>query len=357
MSAKIYFTPGPSQLYPTFKRHLEEALEQDVPSISHRGTAFQEIYKHTVNALKEVLGLPDNYKVFFLGSATEAFERIIKNLSDTNSFHFVQGSFSKRFYEYSLAAGRDAKSLEAPYGEGHDISQANIPPATELVCFTHNETSSGVATPLENIYAVRRQLPEAIIAVDGVSSLPHPAIDYSKIDTAFFSVQKCFGLPAGLGVWLVNDRALEKARQLQAKGHRLGPHHELPELELKGDAYQTPATPNVLYLYLLGKICEDMLQTGLDIVRKDIDTKSTLIYDFIKNSKSFDIAVQNPSLRSKTVIVANTKKPASEINKALAPHGFVIASGYGLYKNSQIRIANFPAHDIASVKALIEHMQ
>lgn len=356
MSNKVYFTPGPTQLYPTIKKHLDQALKDDVASISHRSGAFQDIYKNTTVALKEVVGLPDNYKIFFLSSATEIFERIIKNLSEETSYHFVNGSFSKRFYEYAEMSGRKAGIYEAPFSEGFDVSKATIASNTELICFTHNETSSGVSVPLEDIYTIRTKHPEAIIAMDGVSSLPYPQVDYSKIDTAFFSVQKCFGLPAGLGVWMVNERAIAKSKALQQKGVIIGPHHDLPEFELRGDKNQTPSTPNVLYIYLLGKVCEDLLRIGMANVRREIDDKAAMLYDFVERSEIFDNSVKNENHRSKTVVVANTKVTANEINKILAPHDLVIGSGYGSYKESQVRIANFPSHSIATTEKLVEQL-
>lgn len=356
MQQKIHFTPGPSQLYTTVASHIQTALDNHVGSISHRSPEFEEIYRNTVSALRQVLGLPDNYRVLFLGSGTEVFERVIKNLSSHSSFHFVNGAFSKRFADYSKSTGRRIGTHEDSDGTGHDVETAGIPKDTELICFTHNETSSGIATPHEDIYRIRQKYPEAFIAVDAVSSLPYADFDYNQIDTAFFSVQKCFGLPAGLGVWLVNERAIEKASALKDKGHYIGPHHELPELAARNDKHQTPTTPNVLAIYLLGRVCQDFLEAGMQGLRQDIETKANLLYDFVNNSDLFSPPVVSPLHRSRTVIVADSKLQSGVINKKLAPKGFVIGAGYGEAKDSQIRIANFFAHDVGSIKELIKEL-
>ena len=232
MSDKIFFTPGPSQLYPGIEDFVAEAFDKDLGSVSHRSQAFQDVYQHTVRQLRNLLNLPDNFHVFFLGSASESWERIILNLTQPKdeTYHFVNGSFSKKFFSYSKGLGRRAQKYEAPFGEGFDVDKNKISDATELISFTQNETSSGVSVPLEDIYKIREKFPEKILAVDVVSSLPFPDFDFSKIDTFFFSVQKCFGLPAGLGVWVVNDRCISKAQDLDEKGNQSGPHHNISSL-------------------------------------------------------------------------------------------------------------------------------
>ncbi len=357
MSNKIYFTPGPSQLYPGVGEFIQEALENDVPSISHRSQAFKDIFGETVSQLRTLINLPDDYHVLFSGSATEIWERFLHSCVEKKSFHFVNGSFSKRFYQYAQGCGFEVDKLEAEFGSGFNLDDVSIANDTEAICVTHNETSSGVSFPLEDIYTLRHQHPDKLIAVDVVSSLPNPEIDFTKIDCALFSVQKCFGLPAGLGVWLVNDRCLDKMLQLKEKGILTGPHHELDDLITRAKGNQTPATPNVLGIYLLGKVCQAMNKKGVDTIRKETRDKAEKLYQFIAESEILSPAVENPAHRSETVIVANTKRLPSEINKHLAPYNMIVGSGYGAYKETQIRIANFPAHSADSVNELIEMLK
>lgn len=358
MSNKVFFGPGPSQLYPGIETFIQDALKEDVGSISHRSGKFQEISKSTTDNLRKLINLPDDYYIFFLGSATEAWERIFQNFVEKSSYHFVNGSFSKKFFQYAVESAISAQKTEVNFGHGFDnVANTAIPTDTELIAFTHNETSSGVSTPLEDIYAIREKYPQALIAVDVVSSLPYPNIDYTKIDTALFSVQKCFGLPAGLGVWLVNKRCIDRCLELKAKGKAIGPHHDLPELIKQADVNQTPSTPNALGIYLLGRVCDDMLKRGAKTLRKETDEKAAKLYEYISESKTFSFAVENPAHRSQTVIVANTTISPTEINDYLKPFDLMIGSGYGSYKNTQIRIANFPAHSLEVIDKLIAKLK
>jgi len=354
---KIFFTPGPSQLYPGIEKHIASALENNVGAISHRSKQFQELYKNTTENLRHLLQLPEEFHIFYLASATEIWERIIQNCVEKASFHCVNGSFSKRFCEFSTELGKKAFKAEVTFGNGFYPAEVHVPEEAEAICLTHNETSSGVSMPVGDINKFQEKNKNALVFVDGVSSLPYPELDYSKIDSTFFSVQKCFGLPAGLGIWIVNERCIEKSRQLQTKGIKTGTYHTLPALLEKGMVNQTPETPNAFTIYLLGKICEDMNHKGIATIRKEIDKKADLIYTFLSNSENFDTFVKDHTHRSKTTIVANTKISSPEINKRLEPFNTVIGTGYGSYKEKQVRIANFPAHSVESIETLIENLK
>ena len=349
---KIYFTPGPSELYPTVANHIAEALDRKIPAISHRSKLFQEVYAHTTQGLRTLLNLPDNYQILFLSSATETWERIIQNCVEANSYHAVNGSFSKRFFEFSGELGFKGTKAEVTFGESFTAASLNFPSNAEVICLTHNETSSGASMPVSEINKVRELYKDALIFVDAVSSLPYPDFDYSKIDSAFFSVQKCFGLPAGLGVWILNERCIEKAKQIASK-RSTGTYHTVESLLSKAIVNQTPETPNVLNIFLLGKVIEDMNKIGTQELRKSTERKAKMVYDYLATSSNFDIFVQKEEQRSMTTIVANTKLAPADVNKALAPFDMAVGSGYGNFKDKQIRIANFPAHSEAQIEKLI----
>lgn len=358
MSNKTYFGPGPSQLHGEIGHYVLDALKEDVGSISHRSGAYKEIHKSAVENLRKLINLPEGFQVLFLGSASEAWERIFYNLVEKKSFHFVNGSFSKKFYEYGIDAGKEAKKLQVEAGKGFDnVSEVEIDADTELISITHNETSTGVQFPLEDIAAIREKYPNALISIDSVSSLPNPKFDFSQFDTLYFSVQKCFGLPAGLGVWLVNEKCIEKAEQLKAKGLSLGAHHSLPELVSKAVNYQTPSTPNVLGIYLLARVTEQMLEYGVENLRKDTKKKQELLHAYIEKSSILSHSVENPAHRSETVVVANTTIPSSILNEKIKDSGLIIGAGYGSFKDTQVRIANFPAHSIEVIEKLIQELE
>ena len=360
-----YFTPGPAQLYPSVARHLQTAMDEQIGSISHRSQTFRRLYQHTAEGLRELLRIPDGSGIFFLGSATEVWERVLQNCAERESFHLVNGSFSERFYAFARELGKHATQVKAPFGEGFNAGDAPVPATAELVCLTHNETSSGVSMPVAEMHALKLAHPEPLFIVDAVSSAPYPDLDLTLIDSAFFSVQKAFGLPAGLGVWIVNKKMLAKAEKIKAKGVSIGTYHSLPSLFKNFRNYETPETPNVLSIYLLGQVVKEMNRRGIATLRRETEAKAQRLYDFLDQSPAFDIFVRNPAHRSQTVIVADVvpvqhvpsggePRTATRVIAALKEAGMVVGSGYGNYKDQQIRIANFPATSPEEMERLIK---
>ncbi|MTI29609.1 aminotransferase class V-fold PLP-dependent enzyme [Xanthovirga aplysinae] len=357
MKNQIYFTPGPSALYFTVREHLKSALDSNVASISHRSSFFKSFYGETVENLRTLLKLPDNFQIFFTGSATEIWERIIENCVDKESFHLVNGAFSERFYKTAVAFGKEAHKVESIAGSCPEIDNLMIAETHELIGITHNETSTGATQPLEDIYKIREAFPDQLIAVDAVSSLPYVNIDYSKVDTVYFSVQKCFGLPPGLGVWLVNDRCIEKAENRMRRGKNIGYYHSLPTLYEKGLKNQTPETPNSMGIYLLGKVVEDMLKKGIDQIRKETNSKAAILYNSLNKSDVFKPFVEEKRHQSKTVIVGKTAVSSADIIQDLKKKGMTIGGGYGEFKDLHIRIANFPTHSKEQIEMLADALE
>jgi phosphoserine aminotransferase len=187
---KIFFTPGPSQLYPTAISHFQKAFEENIPSLSHRSKKFSDIYQGLSEKVKKLLSIPDEYHIFIVGSGTEAMERAIQNCVEKYSFHFVNGSFSKRFFATAQELGKKSDAIQVKMGQGFDFNIA-IPETTELLCFTHNETSVGVMLSEKEIEAVAKKYPEMLIAVDTVSSTPYADLDYTLVDIDFFPCKNC----------------------------------------------------------------------------------------------------------------------------------------------------------------------
>lgn len=349
---KIFFTPGPSALYFTVEEHLRAALRKQIPSISHRSQQFSSIYQQLEEQLTELVGLPDDYRLFFTGSATEVWERMLQSAVGSTTLHLVNGAFSGRFHEIAGQLGYRAIACEVQAGKAVSVTDLPSNKEPELIGVTHNETSTGVQQPLEDLRKLREKFPNALITVDVVSSFPVVDLPFEYVDSFYFSVQKCFGLPAGLGVWLVNQRFIEKAHQLAPTGKTS--YHGLDTFLAKHQKYQTPATPNVLYIYLLGKVIGDMLEKGLDRIRMESKYKAAILYHLLEAKQSVSPFVKEKDWRSETVIVGDSGKNTAKIQEQLAHKGLVLGSGYGQFKEQHIRIANFPTHSKEQVEMLVD---
>lgn len=348
----VNFTPGPSQLYFTVADHVKQALRDGIPSLSHRSKAFENIYLDCVEGLRELLQLPASSTIVFTGSATEIWERSLQSLVEHHSHHFVNGSFSRRYQEIAAQLGKHTTVTEAAEGIAFATNMADE--SAELIALTHNETSTGVSLPMDFINSFRQRYPHALIVVDAVSSLPYPTFDYAAIDSIFFSVQKGFGLPAGLGVWIVNDACLARTEALQAKGIRTGSYHSLSSLATLAKKNQTPETPNVLGIYLLGKVVRDLLRRGIQQLRRETEYKAAILYQAMNTSRILQPFVQDVAWQSKTVLVGTCTGNLNELVSALNHQGLQPGDGYGANKKTQLRFANFPAHSKEQYELLVD---
>jgi phosphoserine aminotransferase len=353
---KIYFTPGPTELYHTVPDHLKQALKDDILSISHRSKAFEHIYSKTVENLKALLNIPEDFTIFFTSSSTETMERIIMNLVGSYSFHIVNGAFSNRFYQVANQLGKKARKLETASGQSPNLKNLLISDTFDLIAITQNETSQGIAFPLDEIYQIKSAFPEKLLVVDAVSALPYVAFDYKNVDSVFFSVQHGFGLPAGLAVWLVNQCCIEKA-QLNIKNDKaFQGYHSVERYYMKALKNQTPETPNILGIYLLSKVTEDMLLKGIHQIRRETEYKAALLYHTLENHPKLKCFVNEPRYRSKTIIAAETVMPSNEIISYFATKGMILGAGYDKYKFKHVRIANYPAHSKEQIEILTDYL-
>ncbi len=351
---KIFFTPGPSQLYPTVKKHLADALKTDLLSMSHRSNEFFDMYAGLEQSLRDVLHIPKTHSIFFVNSATEAMDITIRNCVEKKSLHIVNGAFGRRFFQSAQEVRKQAEIFETDLQAIVPLSEIKIPKKSELICLTETDTSVGMSIPLEEIYDLKKRNPGKLIAVDTVASMPYVDLDYSLLDSVFFSVQKGFGLPAGLAVMIVSPDALEKAKYLQQKGYDVGTHHGFIPMKTFADKRQTLETPNVLALYVLGKVAKDMQKVGIKKLRRATLEKAKKLYCLIERSDAFSPVISQKKYQSSTVVVAKFKKDvAEELRQWQEKTGLIIGKGYGEKKDTQIRIANFFAHQVSDVEKLV----
>lgn len=352
----IYFTVGPSQIYPTVKRHINEALKTDILSLNHRGAEFKKLYENTTLSLKKLLNIPKEYQVFFVSSALESMERTIQGCCEKCSFHIQTGSFGKSWAAYAQELSKTVITHVAKTGDGADLDRLYVPKNAELICVTQNDTSTGVFQPMEGIYELKKKYPEKLVAMDAVSSIPYIDIDYKYIDVTFFSVQKCFGLPPGLAVMIVSPGALAKAQALFRRGANIGSFHSFKNLFEKGKEFQTPETPNILNIYLLNNVIKDMAKVGLKKIRQDIDKKAKVLYEFFDHHKKYSPFIKNAKFRSPTTLVFDVKGESEKLRRKLKRHGFMVGAGYGNNKSEHIRIANFPSHKLKDVREMLKYI-
>ncbi|GAB4474881.1 MAG: phosphoserine transaminase [Thermoflexibacter sp.] len=346
----LYFYPGPSKLYPTVRQYLSDAYDSGILSLNHRSPEFVNLSKSAICLLKEKLHIPQAYTIFFVSSATESWEIIAQSLSPQGSLHIFNGAFGQKWYEYTLKINEKAQSF--PFGLDEEINIHCLPTLEiDTVCLTQNETSNGTQVSNETIAQISKKYQNSLIALDATSSLGGIEINWQHADITFASVQKCFGLPAGLGIMVCSPKTIRKGLEINEKKY----YNSFTFLYENMQNWQTNYTPNVLNIYLLNRVLNDALP--IDVISKQTKEKAKNWYDFLEKSY-FSILGKNPNTRSDTVIAVQGEENFIKAIKEKAKNqGIILGNGYGKWKNNTFRIANFPAITQEEIEVLQDFLE
>jgi len=356
---KMNFNVGPSQNGPEVANDIREALEQGVTIISHRSPRFYEYFAKARREIFSYFSLPADWKMYLLASGSEAMETACRGLIRKRSWHFVNGNFSRRAYNFATMIGKDAQLNERPEMQGFTGEPEAVPDGTDCAFFTKTETATGVAISWDYMREFRKRNPDVTVVCDVVSVAPTEPLDTELADFYFFGVQKACGLPAGLSVALCSPKALAKAQALQKEGFDIGANRALTTMEEYAVKDATLDTPNVLQIYLLGKAFERFNAKGLRTIEAETIAKAEQLYNWLEQSEHYYPAVKEKTLRARTAVAVAFADGVEEPQalEALTEAGFETGLGYGHLRGSMLRIANFPAHSLSDHKELIDALE
>ena len=346
------FYPGPSAVSEGLPQYFEEAYREGVMSINHRSPEFVGISSNVIRLLKEKLNVPQDYTVFFTSSATECWEIIAQSVIRESSSHLYNGAFGEKWKSNTAKLGKETFNFEFGLNEEFDFNSYRIPSSSEIICLCQNETSNGTQISTEKIKEIQTAFPESLVAVDATSSMGGIHLPFEVADIWFASVQKCFGLPAGLGLLICSPKAIERALNMKENKH----YNSLSFMFEKMQNFQTTTTPNVLGIYLLMRLLED--RRPIEEVEKLVLDRYLAWTEFMEDFEDFAFLVGNPNLRSKTVLPIKVAKGKLELIKSKAKaEGFLLGNGYGKWKDDTFRIANFPSISSLAIEKLQGFLQ
>ncbi|MDQ1088151.1 aminotransferase class V-fold PLP-dependent enzyme [Siphonobacter sp. SORGH_AS_1065] len=328
----LSFYPGPSKVYPQVATYLQDAYQSGILSVNHRSAEAMEMVKETYRLLHEKLEIPAEYSIAFISSATECWEIIAQSLTRQQSLHAYNGAFGQKWAEYTQKLGVEV--IPKPF----DLNDAcELTEDAELICLTQNETSNGTQIRMATLEKIREQT-TGLIALDATSSMAGVAFNWQLGDLWFASVQKCFGLPAGLGIMIYSPRALRRAEEINERNH----YNSLLFIHENAAKFQTHYTPNVLNIYLLKRMLEQV--PVLSEVAAHLKNRAQAMIQFFNQETHWEILAENPLIQSDTVLaITGEKEKINQIKINAKSHGIMLGNGYGKWKENTFRIANFPA--------------
>lgn len=360
----INFNVGPSNVYPQIKDFLQDAYQEQILSMPHRSQNFMDMVKKTIALFKQKLNLPNDYTLIFASSATECWEMIAQSLVTNKSYHILNGAFGEKWYNYTRVLHKHAERHGFEANENIDITKVQTfftfaerrtgkaeLEDKALICFTQNETSNGTQIPMQTIEEVHKMFPKQLIAVDATSSMAGIAFSWESADVWYASVQKCFGLPAGLAVMALSPRAVARIHEIGEKSH----YNSLLKVCENIEKYQTTHTPNVLGIYLLMRTLGQI--ENIKEIANITKERAKIWYQYIEKHPIFEPLITEEAVRSQTVVAVKVA-PAyiAHFKEEAKRAGFLLGNGYDKWKENTFRIANFPSISQDNIDKLKEFL-
>ena len=343
------FGCGPSKVRPEQLTALADSGH--LFGTSHRQAPVKNLVGRVREGLRQLFSLPDGYEVILgNGGSTAFWDAAAFGLVDKRSLHLTYGEFSAKFASAvaknpfvgdPVVVKADAGSAPAPVSD----------PSVDVIAWAHNETSTGVAVPVQR----PADSGDALIVIDATSAAGGLPVDITAADTYYFAPQKNFAGDGGLWIALMSPAALARVEAIAAADRWVPDFLSLPiaiENSVKNQTYNTPAIGTLVLLaeqidWLLGN-------GGLDWATKRTADSSSRLYSWAESSAFATPFVADPALRSAVVGTVDFADDvdAAAVAKTLRANGIVDTEPYRKLGRNQLRVGMFPAVEPDDVSAL-----
>lgn len=350
---RVYnFSAGPAMLpEEVLKRAADEMLEygetgQSVMEMSHRSKEYQAIIDSVEAKLREVMSIPENYKVLFLqGGASSQFAMVPLNLMNkSGKADFVlTGQWATKAYQEASRYGECkvvASSKDKTFSYIPELNKADFTPDADYFHICYNNTIYGTKFP---------ELPDTgnvPLVADMSSSILSEPVDVSKFGLIYAGAQKNMG-PAGLTVVIIREDLIGNAKDITPTMFNYKTHAD------NGSMYNTPPTYGI---YILGLVLDWVKEKGgLEAMKKLNEEKAAILYNFLDNSKLFKATVQGKdrSLMNIPFVTGNEEMDAKFVSEAKKA-GLINIKGHRSVGGMRASIYN--AMPKAGVEKLVEFM-
>lgn len=346
------FGSGPSKVRPEQLQALATSAAA-LFGTSHRQAPVKDLVGRVRSGLRDFFSVPDGYEVVLgNGGATAFWDAAAFGLIDKRSLHLSYGEFSSKF----AAAVTKNPFVGDPIVVKSDPGSAPEPtsdPSVDVIAWAHNETSTGVAVPVQRPAGSG----DALVLIDATSGAGGLPVDITETDAYYFAPQKNFASDGGLWLAILSPAALTRIEAIAGAGRWVPDFLSLPiavENSLKNQTYNTPAIGT---LVLLAEQIEWLLGNGgLEWAVKRTADSSQRLYTWAHDRPYTTPFVADPRLRSAVVgtIDFSDQVDAAAVARVLRANGIVDTEPYRKLGRNQLRVAMFPAVEPDDVSALTE---
>jgi aspartate aminotransferase-like enzyme len=329
--------PGPVPIHPRVYQAMSRQL------YGHRTKEFRAIYEDSIEMLKKICRTKNDMFIFS-GSGTSAMDSAIANLISKGDevLNIMGGKFAERWNDITQTYGGKSIPVNVEWGQAvslNDVIAAlESHPDIKFITFTHNETSTGVLNPAEEIGKLAKEY-DKVLLVDGITSVGGDYCETDKwgIDILVTGSQKCLGLPPGLGMIAVNQRAwdlIEKRGDIPSYYLNLKKYHEsFKKLDL-------PYTPALPLFYAAQEAFKLILEEGYEtrVKRHRLCAKATR--EGMKQIGFELFADESHASNTVTSIKYMDGLDDATFRNTMLKHKVMVAGGQGKVKGKIFRVAH-----------------
>lgn len=348
---KKLFIPGPVEVRP-------DVLEKmATPMIGHRSKDASALQRRISDKVRTLFYTKEEI-LLSTTSGSGLMEGAVRSCTAKRAAVFSVGAFGKRWYEMAKYNNVPADLIESEWGKPTTpemVDEALKTGKYDLITVTHNETSTGLMNPVEEISEVMKKYPEVVWCLDTVSSMGGTKIEVDKlgVDICITSSQKCIGLPPGIAICSISQKAVERAKQVPYRGYYLDLLQLYDYIQKKD--YQYPSTPSLSHMFALDYQLDRILAEGLE--NRYARHKEMAEYVRAWAREHFKLFPDERYLSNTLTNVDNTRNiSVADLNKQLGERGFQISNGYGKLKEKTFRIAHMADCTLDDIKELMKNM-
>jgi len=345
---KKLFTPGPTNV----KKDVLKKMA--TPMISHRTKEASKLQRDISNKIRKLM-YTKNEILLSSSSACGLMEGAIRSCTGKRAAVFSCGVFGNQWYQMSITNNIPCDKFEVEWGKPitKEIVKSTLATGKyDLIAVTHNETSTGVMNPIEEIAEVVKNYPEVVFCLDTVSSLGGVKIEVDKlgVDICLASTQKCLALPPGFSICSISEKAIEAAKKVKFRGS----YFDLLRLYnwVKEKDYQYPSTPSLPHMFALDYQLDKIFEEGLE----NRFSRHIKVANYVRTwaKDNFALFAEEKYASNTVTCVKNTKSiDVDEVNKALGEKGYIISNGLEKIKDKTFRIGHMGESTLSDLTELL----